>query len=55
MKTAAEAAKDAEIKRLDTIASETQIATNAIQSLFATSLSGMQTMLTKYLSGIGST
>ncbi len=53
MKSAAEKAKDAEIKRLDTIASETQIATNAIQSLFATSLSGMQTMLTKYLSGIG--
>lgn len=53
MKSSAEEAKDAEIKRLDAVYSETEITANALKSLFADNLAGFTSILTKYLQGLG--
>lgn len=53
MKTDAEETKNIEIKRLEAVYDETKITANALQALFASNLAGFDSILTKFLSGIG--
>ena len=53
MKSVAEDAKDAEIKRLETVFNETKSTATAMQALFQSNLNGFSSILSKYLAGLG--